>query len=405
MLLIMNNQNTRTEFIETSSVFLVTLLYRVIAVILVILTLTIRPTLPPWMLEWFGRISYPLLVYSIVPLIFHRQTAAFLRRFHHVLYFDLAVSLGIIMIGGSWRSSYFGYTITTIILFTIIKGRIGAYIATAVLTIGAIVKDPSGGMSSLAVFFVDDWDMRMGAALIYITAGLILGYFSELLKRFEAMSRAKIEETRKLAAVAERDRMVLELHDGAKQMVNAMLLKMNPLIKKTNNLPAELASELSWLWRGMYYLQSELEQVMDALKGISQGKRSACDIVSVAKEEAKIAGALTGFFWKVIADAQEAGIPRNGKLPLRKLLSEALMNSWKHSGVDEGIIELVSTGDSVVITITDSGRGFDHSQIENSKTLGLKSLRHRAEEMNGTLAIETAPGKGCRLMLTIPKNK
>jgi signal transduction histidine kinase len=219
------NKNTMLGFTETGNIFLAALLYRVVSVILVIFTLPIRTTLPLWIIEWFRLVSYPLLVYSLASLIFYKKAAALLHKYPFILFVDLSIAVGIIQIGGSWRSSYFGYTITTIILFTIFKGRMGAYISALILTIGAIIKDPSGGLPSLEVFFVNDWDMRMGAALIYITAGLILGYFSTLLKKLEILSKTKVEETRKLTAMEEKARLVLELHDGAKQMVTAMLLE------------------------------------------------------------------------------------------------------------------------------------------------------------------------------------
>ncbi len=373
-----------------------------VLVILVIFTLPIRTALPSWMLYWFRLVSYPLLVYSLASLIFYKKAAALLHKYPFILFVDLSIAAGIIQIGGSWRSSYFGYTITTIILFTIFKGRMGAYISAFILTIASIIKDPSGGLPSLEVFFVDDWDMRMGAALIYITAGLILGYFSTLLEKLEKLSTVEIERARSITAMEERTRLVLELHDGAKQMVNAMLLKMNPLIKKTGLLQADIAGELRWLWRGMNYLQGELNQVMDTMKGKDTSVRSICDIMTIAKEEARIAGVMTGFSWKVLSEYQDIHIAKEGKNSLRRFFSEALMNAWKHSGENSGTIELQCTGKSAIVIIMDNGRGFTYTDFENIKTVGLNSLKHRAGELNGSLAVETAPNKGCKLILSIP---
>lgn len=354
------------------------------------------------MIEWFRLVSYPLLVYSLASLIFYKKAAALLHKYPFILFVDLSIAAGIIQIGGSWRSSYFGYTITTIILFTIFKGRMGAYISAFILTIASIIKDPSGGLPSLEVFFVDDWDMRMGAALIYITAGLILGYFSTLLDKLEKLSTSEIERARNVTAMEERTRLILELHDGAKQMVNAMLLKMNPLIKKSGLLQADIAGELRWFWRGMNYLQSDLNQVMDTMKGKDTSVRSICDIVAIAKEEARIAEVMTGFSWKVLSEYQDIHIAPEGKNPLRRFFSEALMNAWKHSGENSGTIELQCTGKSAIVTIMDNGRGFTYPDFEEIKTVGLNSLKHRAGELNGSFTVETAPDKGCKLILSIP---
>jgi signal transduction histidine kinase len=391
-------KNAPFVFTDIGRMLLAVLVLRVVAVVLVIFTLPIRPTLPLWMLEWFGRISYPLILYSLLLLLFHKKTGSLLNRHPWLLYLDLLISVAIIQIGGSWRSSYFGYTITTMILFTIFKGRTGAYISAIFLIIAAVIKDPSGGLSCQEVFFVSDWDMRMGAALIYTTAGAILGYFSTLLQRLELLSKAEIEKT----SMEAKTRLALELHDGAKQMVNAILLKMNPMIRRIQISQDESAEELRWLWKGINYLQSEMNQVMDTLRENEDSSAVTCNILSIVEEEVRIAEVMTSFSWHVTAELDEACIPRHFGLPLRRFISEALMNSWKHSGSTTGKIALHSRDKTIMLSIIDSGKGFNHTDTPDSKTTGINSLKYRTKELNGNLIINTAPGNGCRLLLTIP---
>jgi signal transduction histidine kinase len=391
------NNNTALRFTDTSSLLLATLVYRVVAVVLVLASLPIRTTLPPWMLEWFERVAYPLLAYSIFSLIFHKKTAALLDNSPWLLYMDLLISAGIISIGGSWRSSYFGYTITSIMLFTIFNGRKGAFISTFVLSAAAVIKDPSGGLPSMQVFFVSDWDMRMGGALIYITTGAILSYFRYLLEKLEMLSKAEVERT----ALEAKTELALELHDGAKQMVTAILLRMNPLIKNLQHSQDEVADELRWHWRGMNYLKDELNQIMAALRDGEVASRSACDIAEIVEEEAKLAEVMTGFSWKVSLDPQRGCLLPGSKLSLRRFLSEALMNAFKHSWEIDGTITLLFAGDKVILTIADNGRGFDYTENTGLNTTGLKSLKQRAKELNGKLHIKTAPGKGCSVILSL----
>jgi signal transduction histidine kinase len=387
---------------EADKTFLAVLILRVVAVLLVMVTLPLRPTLPVWMLEWFGRISWPLLAGSLLLLIFHKKAVVLLDRYPWMLYADLLISVGIIQIGGSWRSSYFGYTITTIILFTLFKGRAGAYLSTFVLIVAATVKDPSGGMSSQEVFFVSDWDMRMGAALIYTTTGVILGYFYTLLQKIDTLSRQRIREAQKVSVMEEKTRLALELHDGAKQMVTAMLLMLSPMVKKADRVQDDVADGLRWLWRGMNYLQGELNHVMEMLKNEATNGSEACYVDEIVKEEVRIAEAMTGFSWKVIVRSADLTIPEQAKLPLRRFVNEAFMNAWKHSGVKDGTIEIVRNAESIVLAIIDEGTGFDSEGNGTAGTTGLMSLRHRSEELKGTLTIETAPEKGCKVILDIP---
>ncbi|MEW6418946.1 MAG: ATP-binding protein [Nitrospirota bacterium] len=399
------NKSTMPGFTETGNMFFATLLLRVASVVGIIFTLPVRYALPLWMAEWFQRISYPLLVYNLSLLIFYKKITIFLQKYPFILFVDLFIAIGILQIGGGWRSSYFVYTLTTIMVFTLFFGIRGSYISASALVVASIIKDPSGGLPSLKIFDASSLDMRLGAALFYIVAGLITGYFSTLLKRLEMLSKAEVEETRKLTAMEEKTRMALELHDGAKQIVAAMLLKINPLIKRIKPSRDEIADELRWFWRGLNYLQSELNQVMDTLKREDNINKSMCNIVTIAEEEVRIAEVMTGFSWKILPELHDINIPIGCKLPLRRFFSEALMNAWKHSGATTGTIEIKCTGESVTVTVRDDGKGFNYSDIEGKETTGLKSLKYRAGELNGELKIETAPDKGCKLILSFPAYK
>ncbi len=396
------NKDNSLGFIDINNMFFWTLLYRVFAILLVLATLPIRNTLPLWMIESYHRIAYPLLLYNIALLVFYKRTAVFLLRHPVALFIDLVIAMAIIQLGGGWRSSYFGYTFSTIILFTIFNGKRWTYISTIALTVSALVKDPSAGQSSMKIFFVSNLDMRMGAALIYVTAGLILGYFSTLLQRLETVSRLKVEETRKLTALEEKNRLALELHDGAKQMVNAMLFKTNPLIKKIKASRDEISDELRWLWRGMNYLHTDLNQVMETLKIQDNPDKTTFNLLTIIKEEVRIAEVITGFSWDILSASHNIFLPLKYKLPLRRFLSESLMNAWKHSGVTTGNVDLKFMDNSVALVVSDKGKGFVCADIENLETTGLQSLKQRAEDLGGDFSINSAPDKGCKVILTLP---
>ncbi len=390
------------NLVNVNNIFFAAFLFRVATVIVVIFTLPIRNALPLWMYSWFQRISYPLLLLSSISLLFHKKLVILLNRYSFLLLLDLSLSIGIIQIGGGWRSSYFGYTVTTIILFSIFRGRRGAYFSSIALIFAAIIKDPAGGLPSLHTFSVSSWDMRLGALFMYLTAGLILGYFSTIVNQMENLARREIVKSRMLASMEEKTRLSLELHDGAKQIVSAILLKMHPMIKHTKLCQDELSDDLRWIWKGMNYLQSELNQVMDTLKKESTEDPSTFLIAALIEEEAKIAEAITGFSWNVLLESHDISLFVNRKLSLRKFLSEALMNAWKHSGVHTGNIALKRAGDSVELSIHNDGKGFDLTNSAFTNTTGLKSLKYRASELNGRLVIDTAPETGCKIFLTIP---
>jgi signal transduction histidine kinase len=392
----------RKGFASVDTTVLVALLIRLLVVGLAVAGLQVRTTLAPSLIRSYALASGPLLLLNGIALVFFRRLSAALQRRSALLYLDLAIAVALLQLGGGWRSSYFGYTLTTIVLFTVVDRKRGAAISAGTLALAALVKDPSGAAPSLETFFATSWDLRLGAAEFYVLAGVTIGHFKTLVDRVQALSEAAVEEARRRSAMEEKARVALDLHDGAKQMANAMLLRMHPLVKKLQSGHGETAEEVRWLWVGMNYLKAELDQVMDALKAGDGDARHACDLVEIVEGEVRMAAVMTGFSWSVSAEPATIRVALHSDLALRRFVGEALMNAWKHSGERSGKVRLEAADESVVITVADSGKGFCHAGASGAPTSGLRSLRHRAHELGAELAMETEPGQGCRVILTIP---
>lgn len=188
---------------ERSRAFAAALWFRMVAVIVIAVGAAFRHSLPGWMRESFVLIALPLFCYNLAALLGRRRLEALVIRHPGLLAVDLAIAITILAIGGGWRNSYFVYTLTTLILFTIFLHRRGAWMAAGVLMIASLLKDPAGDLPTVETFAVDKWDLRVGAPLFYLCAALILGYFDTLLSRIERLVPEKIAETRRRVVVEE----------------------------------------------------------------------------------------------------------------------------------------------------------------------------------------------------------
>jgi signal transduction histidine kinase/ActR/RegA family two-component response regulator len=84
---------------------------------------------------------------------------------------------------------------------------------------------------------------------------------------------------------------------------------------------------------------------------------------------------------------------------------ELVFNIVKHAGVKTANVSLSASGDTLTMIVSDLGAGFDPFILEKSTPksgLGLLSLQERASYIGGSLTIESAPGKGSRIKLTVP---
>ena len=86
---------------------------------------------------------------------------------------------------------------------------------------------------------------------------------------------------------------------------------------------------------------------------------------------------------------------------LLRITQEALQNIKKHAKAGDVNITLSYMPDLLALDIVDNGKGFDTSR-RNGRGFGLKTMRERAEELGGTLTIESELGKGTAVAVSLP---
>ncbi len=70
-------------------------------------------------------------------------------------------------------------------------------------------------------------------------------------------------------------------------------------------------------------------------------------------------------------------------------------------------VSLAVDGDQAQVVVEDDGRGFDPAPLPggDAQTFGLHIMRERAEEVEGTLEVLSAPGQGTRIAVRVPLHK
>ena len=91
---------------------------------------------------------------------------------------------------------------------------------------------------------------------------------------------------------------------------------------------------------------------------------------------------------------------------LFQIVRELLFNVVKHAGVNQATVNLHDADDGLIIRVQDEGHGFHVAEAarrsERADGFGLVSVRERLDLVGGTLAIETAPGAGTRVVVRVP---
>lgn len=94
------------------------------------------------------------------------------------------------------------------------------------------------------------------------------------------------------------------------------------------------------------------------------------------------------------------------KILLFESVRELLFNVVKHARTGSAEVSLRHVDDHLQVAVSDQGAGFDPNAMpaagEDGRGLGLFAIRERLGFMGGTLQIQSAPGQGSRLILTVP---
>jgi signal transduction histidine kinase len=106
--------------------------------------------------------------------------------------------------------------------------------------------------------------------------------------------------------------------------------------------------------------------------------------------------------WKFTADeaAWQTELPEDETRHLFLFFREALHNIIRHGKASTAEIRAAATDRHFTLTIADNGVGIDPARLERPATL--RALRQRTEALGAELGVETRPGEGVRLKLTVP---
>jgi signal transduction histidine kinase len=102
-------------------------------------------------------------------------------------------------------------------------------------------------------------------------------------------------------------------------------------------------------------------------------------------------------------NVSHTGIKMRGRRDLFLIFKEAINNSAKYSQAKNVLIQIEIRNKSLVLNISDDGKGFELSQDKFGN--GLLNMKKRADDMNGKISIRSAPGEGTKITLIISLNR
>ena len=146
-----------------------------------------------------------------------------------------------------------------------------------------------------------------------------------------------------------------------------------------------------------------VRQALDEVRRISSELRPEMlehlGLVSALTELSTTFARVSGLRVKRKFDPALPKLPADAELAVYRIVQEGLTNVARHAGATEVTIALERGPGSVVVSVSDDGRGFDGAPQEHG---GLRSMRERALLIDGALAVKPGRRGGVEVRLEVP---
>jgi signal transduction histidine kinase len=246
-------------------------------------------------------------------------------------------------------------------------------------------------------------NVAIGLALLGTAAGALQGIlWIRARRRIRELSRNRDEAQSLFRAIlAERTRMAREIHDTLAQGFTAISAQLEVLHQSAGQLTEPLRKHLE--------LARELVR-----SSLEESRRSVWNLRSQSLEEHGFAKTLERLGTQLVAGAQTAfhftqsGAVRELSPAIEnnvlRIGQEALTNAVRHGCPHRITCSLAFEADTLRLEISDDGAGFAPGPTQGSMQggFGISGMQERAREIHGKLVVESQPGAGTRITLTLP---
>jgi signal transduction histidine kinase len=240
------------------------------------------------------------------------------------------------------------------------------------------------------------------AVLAVVYAGRLEQQLRRQMARDEELAHDLQELSAKLVTAQEQERrhIARELHDEIGQALTAIKVE---LAYAGRSIDGGAASSQA-LHTAKAITDSALHQVRDLSYLLHPAALDEFGLVSAIESHIKSFGRRHEIAAELVHEGMDSRLAPETEAAAYRIVQEALNNVAKHARATECRVHLTRTPDMLRITIEDNGTGFDPStgRSPDRRGLGIVGIRERAAHLKGSVVIDTAPGRGTRLVVELP---
>jgi signal transduction histidine kinase len=209
---------------------------------------------------------------------------------------------------------------------------------------------------------------------------------------------------RSRAGAVERARVARELHDTVIQSLISIEMQID-VLRRRGTHDSQLPSELQRVQGLLRQEVLNLRELMQTMRPPDVGPHQLLDFIAQLVERfSRDTGVATRF----VSELQEVTLPAATCRELARVVQEALVNVRKHSGAQSAMVHFGSQSGAWKLVIDDDGKGFPFTgrfsltELDDLRR-GPTVIKERVRAVGGDMVLESSPGHGSRLEITIPQ--
>ena len=226
----------------------------------------------------------------------------------------------------------------------------------------------------------------------------------EKTKALEELSAARAHSealSRRAGELDERARLAADIHDTVAQGLSSIQLLLHSVESRMKSASTQ-------------HDQTSVDSLQLARKvaadNLAETRRIIAALQPAPLEGADLSGALEkvcsstvlGDAVSFCVDGTPTRLPATVEATIIRVAQASLANVVKHAHATRCRVTLTYQPDEILLDCVDNGIGFDPTAPTNDDSVGIANARRRVEKLGGTFTIESEPGRGCGVSVSIP---
>jgi signal transduction histidine kinase len=247
------------------------------------------------------------------------------------------------------------------------------------------------------------WTLLMGL-LTLASLSLLTTYLLFERKKLNAARNEQMRLSGMLinAQEVERARLASELHDDFSQRLAMLSIGLETAAEIVPESPAEANRQLNALMNSASELGADLHTLSHRLHsstletlGLAVGVEAFCSEFTAQR------GIKVEFSHKDVPPS----VPPDISLCLFRIVQEGLRNVQKHSGAAQAQVRIETMDDTLHLSLSDDGAGYDVNNGAGLQGLGVRSMRERVRLVGGRFEIHSEIRRGTRIDVWVPRTE